>query len=427
MIISNDTHKDNIIENNKKTELLINNNLSSGEKRIINTQNKSPTILVHSSNSNSNLQKNNSKRKIKINKINHLPLSNYSFSNIASGKELSKEDFESLEKETLDLDEDYNKKCKKFTKKDVPVYVNHSDYYYCPNSKKEKNLNIQIMNYLYQNNLIKNKINNTGKNIKNNKKKKNNSFKLENKIKIKNDNKTLINKNELIFIRKIKDQKNNLINNNDKIIDSEQTDYSIQNHIKQIKKNTINNIKIKYVNNINNNIYRTESRNNIDKPKEIFYTFRTGKIMDNNNEIINKTEVTLSNNIINNISYKNKKLIPLEKKTKKNIMKRNIIPIAPKKNNCKNNGKKKVKEKYNHSNYEISSNVINEKFIDNNNNKKNKKENNSSCDISRISLQSINDSKMLELAENFIPKDEELERFKANEILKKRNKSKKEN
>ena len=414
MIISNDTHKDNIIENNKKTELLINNNLSSGEKRIINTQNKSPTILVHSSNSNSNLQKNNSKRKIKINKINHLPLSNYSFSNIASGKELSKEDFESLEKETLDLDEDYNKKCKKFTKKDVPVYVNHSDYYYCPNSKKEKNLNIQIMNYLYQNNLIKNKINNTGKNIKNNKKKKNNSFKLENKIKIKNDNKTLINKNELIFIRKIKDQKNNLINNNDKIIDSEQTDYSIQNHIKQIKKNTINNIKIKYVNNINNNIYRTESRNNIDKPKEIFYTFRTGKIMDNNNEIINKTEVTLSNNIINNISYKNKKLIPLEKKTKKNIKKRNIIPIAPKKNNGKNNSKKKVKEKYNHSNYEISSNVINEKFIDNNNNKKNKKENNSSCDISRISLQSINDSKMLELAENFIPKDEELERFKSN-------------
>ena len=223
------------------------------------------------------------------------------------------------------------------------------------------------MNYLYQNNLIKNKTNNTGKNIINNKKKKNNSFKLENKIKIKNDNKTLINKNELIFIRKIKDQKNKLINNNDKIIDSEQTDYSIQNHIKQIKKNTINNIKIKYVNNINNNIYRTESRNNIDKPKEIFYTFRTGKIMDNNNEIINKTEVTLSNNIINNISYKNKKLIPLEKKTKKNIKKRNIIPIAPKKNNGKNNSKKKVKEKYNHSNYEISSNVINEKFIDNNN------------------------------------------------------------
>ena len=28
-------------------------------------------------------------------------------------------------------------------KKDKPIYLSHSDYYYCPNSKTEKNLNDQ--------------------------------------------------------------------------------------------------------------------------------------------------------------------------------------------------------------------------------------------------------------------------------------------
>ena len=67
--------------------------------------------------------------------------------------------------------------------------------------------------------------------------------------------------------------------------------------------------------------------------------------------------------------------------------------------------------------YKISSKVVNIKIIVDNKNKRS-----NSCDISVITLQSINDSKILELADNFIPKDEELEKFRANEIITKRNK-----
>ncbi len=82
------------------------------------------------------------------------PLLNYSFSNKASGNDLSKIHFETIANGTLDLEKKFNKKIP--IKKDVPIYINHSDYFYCPNSMKEKNLNIQILKYLTKNNLIKN-------------------------------------------------------------------------------------------------------------------------------------------------------------------------------------------------------------------------------------------------------------------------------
>ena len=65
--------------------------------------------------------------------------------------------------------------------------------------------------------------------------------------------------------------------------------------------------------------------------------------------------------------------------------------------------------------YEITSKVVNEQFIDKNI-KNIKNENNNSFNLSIISLQSMNDSKMFKMAENIIPKDEELEKYKANNL-----------
>ncbi len=163
MINAKDSCIDNKDENYKmNSDLLMNynnNNLSSGEKRIIKIKNNDYSI------SNSKLKKNITKRKIKSS----LPMTNGSFSNILNGNEQSKKYFlESLEKETKDLDKNFNKQ--NYFKNEVPIYVNYSDYYYCPDSKKEQNLNIQIMKYLYENHLIENFSYN--KNNKNNNKKK---------------------------------------------------------------------------------------------------------------------------------------------------------------------------------------------------------------------------------------------------------------
>ena len=426
---NNDNEKEKKINNNLS---LINNELSSGEKRIIKIQNQVNNLIIDSLN---NLKlKEFPKEKFKNAKNKYKQLSNYSFSNKESGNELSKKYFETLEKETIDLDRIFNHKL--FTK-DVPIYINHSDYFYCPNSMKEKNLNIQIMKYLYQNNLIKNDKHINQNNLKKNKihkMKKNNSFKLSNGIILKknntifnlkesNSNTIIINNNESKFLNKSQKEK---INNN--ISESDEINYDIKYYLKQIDNNKINNIKIKYINNIknNNNIYTIEKQNNIDKPKENFYSFRTGKII--NDYAINNNKLSSSNFYLSNSSSSNKKLMSNQKIKKKSKKSKMIIPIDFKKmnyqksnnsqqkdlkeknimNNCNNNNQQKS-----FKNVEISTKVVNEQIGK-------KKKNNDSSDISRISLQTMNDSKIFELAENIIPKDEELEKFKANEFMNKR-------
>ena len=426
---NNDNEKEKKINNNLS---LINNELSSGEKRIIKIQNQVNNLIIDSLN---NLKlKEFPKEKFKNAKNKYKQLSNYSFSNKESGNELSKKYFETLEKETIDLDRIFNHKL--FTK-DVPIYINHSDYFYCPNSMKEKNLNIQIMKYLYQNNLIKNDKHINQNNLKKNKihkMKKNNSFKLSNGIILKknntifnlkesNSNTIIINNNESKFLNKSQKEK---INNN--ISESDEINYDIKYYLKQIDNNKINNIKIKYINNIknNNNIYTIEKQNNIDKPKENFYSFRTGKIINDN--AINNNKLSSSNFYLSNSSSSNKKLMSNQKIKKKSKKSKMIIPIDFKKmnyqksnnsqqkdlkeknimNNCNNNNQQKS-----FKNVEISTKVVNEQIGK-------KKKNNDSSDISRISLQTMNDSKIFELAENIIPKDEELEKFKANEFMNKR-------
>ena len=84
----------------------------------------------------------------KDNKINKIYQSNYSFSDKTLGNEISRAKTESLEQELLSF---VKKSDSKLNKKEKPIYLSHSDYYYCPESKTEKNLNDQIMKYLNEN------------------------------------------------------------------------------------------------------------------------------------------------------------------------------------------------------------------------------------------------------------------------------------
>ena len=348
-------------------------------------------------------------------------LLNYSFSNKTSGKEFSKLRFESLEKQTLDLDNETNYNSIK--KKDVPIYINYSDYFYCPDSIKEKNLNFQIMKYLYENNLVKN-INYTKKKIvkkgkKRTKSKKNNSNNIKNCLKLEevNNLNNLNKKNKSIIFsnnyesnelnKSIKGLYNNTFNNNKILCDSEQSN-----------EEKIENNKIEYIN--YQDIHICKRKNTIDKPKETFYTFRTGKLF-NNNKYSNLTKISSSNNSYNNSSFSQseQKSIKTKKKKVESKNNKNIVPKKPEINNKKKNSKNKINEINKNTNkkykFEICSNVVNEQF----NIKIDKKENNDINELISVSLQSINDSKMFELAETFLPKeeDEEIVKFKANEIL----------
>ena len=425
MIKNNENHNNKKKENNKINDspLTNNNNLSSGEKRIIKIQSDCPKMILESLNNikSKNIPKRKSKTK-------YNGFQNYSFSNITSGNDLSKKYFETLEKNTIDIEEEV---IKKKLIKYVPIYINHSDYYYCPNSMKEKNLNIQIMKYLCENNLIKDPKYNIFKNKKIKKIKKNKSFNVEkSSISLNNDKNPIINikyKNSEI----IKNDKENIIN--DKIIDIEKSDINIQNILKGNEKYKINNIEIKYINNLfknTNNIYSIETRNNIDKPKEIFYSFRTGKTIDASNNR-NHTSDSTNNNFFDDSSSCKKRVCSKKIKNKKKSGK-NFIPFDTKNlhkkfkvnNICDKKEKNENENKKNNYiedknkikiNYEISSKVVNEEFIDKKENK-----NNDSSDLMGISLQSINDSKMLQLAENYIPKDEEFEQLKASQLINKK-------
>ena len=353
-------------------------------------------------------------------------LFNYSFSNKTSGNEFSKLRFESLEKQTLDLDNEIDNNSKK--EKDVPIYINYSDYFYCPDSIKEKNLNFQIMKYLYENNLIKDinyiKKKNVKKCKKRYKSKKNNSNNIKNCIKleevnnlnnlnVKNKSITFPNNYESNELNKSKKGiYNNSFNKNKILCDSEKSN-----------EEKFENNKIEYINYQDNHICK--SKNTIDKPKETFYTFRTGKLF--NNKFSSLTKISSSNNSYNNSSFSQSEQKSIKTKKKKIEAKKNknIAPKKPEINNKKKNSKNKINEinKNNNKKYEleICFNVVNEQFnvkID----KKDKNENDDINELISVSLQSINDSKMFELAETFLPKeqDDEIEKFKANEILNKK-------
>ena len=281
------------------------------------------------------------------------------------------------------------------------------------------------MKYLAENNLTKNDKNFFQKNKNLHKMKKNKSFKVNNGLKLNLDNNTIIekdyniieNKNESIDIKEFGKEKYEIYD--DKIFDSEQTNNTLHNYIEQFEKSKIDDTE----NNKNHKIYSIVHINNIDKPKETFYTFRTGKIIDANSNI-NFKKISQSNFFLSNSSSSQKKKInvknnKIKKKCWKNLIPNNYNKKGKIKNdsdkiidiNNKNNNKKDNMKPL----YEITSKVVNEQFIDKSI-KNIKNENNNSFNLSIISLQSMNDSKMFKMAENFIPKDEELEKYKVNNL-----------
>ena len=404
-LIENENVKDNGL-------LQIESSLSSEKQRILEIKNKID-----------NSHKNNNKSRIKIFQ------SNYSFSDKTILNELSKPQFESAEEELLSFDKKSNGK--KY-KKEKPLYLSHSDYFYCPESKTEKNLNNQIMKYLYENNLISKK--NSTKiqkaenyfNIDYNnfeiKGIKRNSMKGSKILEIVLDN----NKGEKKAIKRDSKIKNNkqylyIPSLNDKIQQYLQK-MNCNNFNTQI--NQINNIKIKniYITN-NGNINNYKENRKIKKTEDSFHKFKINKV-NNSKTKINRNNISFNSNLFyyntcsNNNIYSPKNKVQ-NKNSKRNIFnkmntnkKKSLNKIIYQKSLDILYNNKKVK-KHNNDNiieqmenkYQIDSNIINEKIIcKDKNNKKNK------SNLSTISLQSINDSKLMLIAGDMISKNEEIDK-----------------
>ena len=175
--------------------------------------------------------------------------------------------------------------------------------------------------------------------------------------------------------------------------------------------NTNNNNK---TNNTNNN--KNTNKNIIQKSLNLFFSNENKNNKNKKNE-----NIISSNNNFNIIDNNNNK--GEKEKDKTIIIHRSPIQIKFKKNNSFNsklNNNDKILK--NLKKLKVSHNVINEQF---NKEKKDKKEQNNSdkeIDSSRTSVQSLNDSKIMELANNYII-EEDLNRNEIKEILN----SKKEN
>ena len=148
-----------------------------------------------------------------------------------------------------------------------------------------------------------------------------------------------------------------------------------------------------------NKLKKSESTNKIIK--------RTKQVYQNQN--------TLTIKSINKINKKNEEKEKKPKKTKIPIASTHhmkSISLDANSNNNKNNDKKKNNKKY------LINNVVNEQF--NNAIKKNSKKEgttNSENENLEISVQSMNDSKMMELAKNYIKQEDNLNRNEITQIL----------
>ena len=283
--------------------------------------------------------------------------------------------------------------------------MSHSDYYYCPESKTEKNLNDQIMKYLNENNLNYKK-----KPLK--LKKASNIFSFNNKnLEINGNTKENLNENKIFQIIVDNNSEQNKFLNNDKSNNKEQilyTDilnYNIEKYLEQMKKcnnfnaqiNQINNIKIKNIFITHKeNINKREKIRGVKKVKENFNNLKTEKIITRKDKLNNKN--SKNNNVVKIKNSKNKKK---NKINKKNFSMDYNNKSREKQNNIKNEKKQK---------FEISHNKINEKTICD------KKEDNKKniSRLSNISLQSMNDSKLMLLADDIISKEENFDKFNLN-------------
>ena len=179
--------------------------------------------------------------------------------------------------------------------------------------------------------------------------------------------------------------------------------------------------------NQNKKIFKKNSKNNKYNEDNLYKAYNIKDNSDSKHLINNNYN---SINLINN----NKKIMQIKgknyliKKNKNNYKSQNISNNScyiKTKNvsipNLHSNDNKKI---YGSIQYEISS-VVSEEFINKNNIEVNEEEQNKDDNISlRMSLQSINDSKMLELANNYVDDGNNFDLDKINDILNDKNSQK---
>ena len=384
-IIGNESSKENDLS-------LINYDLLSGQKSNFKTRNEASNSL-----SDNNIKK--------------FFQSNYSFSDKTIENEFSKKIFESIQEELIPKNGKSNK-C--INKKERQVCLNHSDYFYCPESKTEKNLNDQINKYLKENNLEIKRKSKKGKNIINN-------FNINNIFEIIKNQNNYTNESKILDnniydnIIKLKDKKGIYI---EPVSEKETISHCLQQYLEQMKKyknynapiNQINNIKIKniYISNNEKDINTFDKNKYLEKESKNYYNIKTEKL-NNSKKKINNHKKSFNCNPNNKYfsskcNINNKENYFIAKKNKANN--KSNYNMTNKKKSFSNietfDGKNILKNNKNNE-YEIDSNIVNEKTIGKTKNM-NKKE---ISNLETISLQSLNDSKLMLIADDLIKKEDE--------------------
>ena len=384
-IIGNESSKENDLS-------LINYDLLSAQKSNFKTRNEASNSL-----SDNNIKK--------------FFQSNYSFSDETIGNEFSKKIFESIQEELIPKNGKSNK-C--INKKERQVCLNHSDYFYCPESKTEKNLNDQINKYLKENNLEIKRKSKKGKNIINN-------FNINNIFEIIKNQNNYTNESKILDnniydnIIKLKDKKGIYIEPES---EKETISHCLQRYLEQMKKyknynapiNQINNIKIKniYISNNEKDINTFDKNKCLEKESKNYHNIKTEKL-NNSKKKINNHKKSFNCNPNNKYfsskcNINNKENYFIAKKNKANN-KSNYNKINKKKSfsNIETFDGKNILKNNKNNEYEIDSNIVNEKIIGKTKNM-NKKE---ISNLETISLQSLNDSKLMLIADDLIKKEDE--------------------
>ena len=289
-------------------------------------------------------------------------------------------------------------------------------------SQNKKSINIKTENYGDINNIksypykfkIKRNIIDDINRIKINK---NNSKKKSNRNLIKkNDNNFSIEQN----IKLIEKQNNN--------------DYSDLFNNKILKENINNNINVSNFYNGNETIEQNQYSYNINNNNVNNINYNFDRILSFNN--IYDKNIMPNYSTYRNYNYMNNKIIKkLSRQNDKNyFIKKNknfkFQNVSKEMSSINNKNKSQYsisfstlnsnrnKKKIIPSQYEISSNVVDEQIITKNNlEEKEEKNNNGNNDSYEMSLQSINDSKILELANRYVNDGRILDKEKINEIL----------
>ena len=425
-----------------------------------NTKTKQNIITNISKKHNINLDKSSGEIKIKINENNNkfnsnklkknMKNKNYYTMNIDESSKITTEKLNSEISDIVPKDKSFDKNKKLRYKSSVRNGRENKD---------KNNILIKKNNINSHKDLLLNK-NNKSQNIKTNRKDNSYSYNAKNYnnkdknnkkfiYNLKNNNKINLNKNinqkfSNEFNKRLLEKEKDYSKNIDKVINNDYSnnEQKCQNYNNNDFLGDSNNDQ-KY-NNYNNNDYLNDSNNEKEINKHENYPnlggYNINNMKNNNNSNIislninknsnnynyNNSKKNINNNQTNNINNKNK--TNLIKKDKINFNIQNVsseifnqrinyirnhnISISTLTSNDNN------KKSLNPSQYEIS-NAVDEQFINQNNNKE---ENNEGQNISEedslgMSLQSMNDSKMLELANKYIDDGGVLDRSKINDIL----------